>query len=75
MMTKTYKYWFYYLDGELYAYTDKKEYAKIFEEERDMTKFTKRKEEITREELNFLAKVRNLKNIIKRNLNLQFWKK
>jgi len=55
-MTKTYKYWFYYLDGELYAYTDKKEYAKIFEEERDMTRFRKRKEEITRDELNFLAR-------------------
>ena len=57
MLTKTYRYWLYYYkkDKTLYAYTDDKKIAKEFEEERDMTQYSKRKEDITREDVNYLA--------------------
>ena len=63
-MNITYKYYFYYLidiDKEtnklkLYAYTDDKRLASMFESFRDMTKFKKKKRHITKEEVNNLAR-------------------
>ena len=54
-MNKMYKYYLYYFNDELYAYTDNKEYAKEFEKIRDMKKFIRIKREITREDVNILA--------------------
>ena len=56
MMVKMYKYWIYYLNEEIYAYTDNKEYAKIFESNRNMKLFKKVKMEISKEGVNYLAK-------------------
>lgn len=69
MTNKTYQYWVYYikeeyvdevplvLNGDLiYAYTDNKDIASEFELYRDMNKFIKRKLELTRLEVNLLAK-------------------
>jgi hypothetical protein len=56
MIQKEYKYWLYYLDKELYAYTDNKVYAEKFEAIRDMDKFKKEKYKISREDVNYLAK-------------------
>lgn len=63
MDVKRYHYWcFYYHDAasqddiwELYAYTDKKEYAKQFEATRNMKKFRKKSLKLTRKEVNYLA--------------------
>lgn len=69
MINDTYKYWFFYIkpeyldlvyteeeDSLLYAYTDNKEYAKMFKEQRDMNKFFVVKREIDKDEVNYLAK-------------------
>lgn len=58
---KLYKYYFFYEveegeEPELYAYTDDKSLAKEFELERDMNIFFKKKTEITKDEVNILAK-------------------
>lgn len=58
-MTKI-KYWIYYLrdgtDNEIYAYTDNKEYAELFELDRNMSMFTCIKKKIGIDEINFLAR-------------------
>lgn len=41
--------------GEIYAYTDKKEYAKSFRDTRDMTKFREKKFSLSRSEYNELV--------------------
>ena len=46
MIDKLYKYWIFYKDNEIYAYTDSKEYAKRFMEERNMKLFQKKKVKI-----------------------------
>ena len=55
-MNNEIKYWLYYLkdeeDTRLYAYTDNKEFAKSFEQERDMKLFTRVKKKISKEEVN-----------------------
>ena len=66
---KKYKYWFFYIkpeyhslvytetdDSLLYAYTDNKLYSQIFKNQRDMDKFFMKKFEISKEEVNYLAK-------------------
>lgn len=76
-MEKTYQYWFFYIkpefkdfvctesdDSLLYAYTDKKEYAKIFESMRDMEKFFKKKRKISRDEVGYLADTYNKEFLI-----------
>ena len=55
-MDKLYKYWLYYINDELYAYTDRKEYAKSFESFRNMKKFHRIKKEINKDTVNMLAK-------------------
>lgn len=55
MEEKLYKYWLYYKDNELYAYTDNKEYAEKFEEFRNMDLFTRVKKRITKDDVNYLA--------------------
>ena len=65
----SYKYWFFYIkpeylhlvcteesDSLLYAYTNNKEYAKIFQTQRNMNKFFMLKREIKKDEVNYLAK-------------------
>lgn len=58
MSKKKYKYWIYYLksSNEIYAYTDNKVYAKSFENVRDMKMFNKVKKNLTKEEVNYLAR-------------------
>lgn len=56
MIKKLYKYYFYYFDNELYAYTDNKTFSKQFELYRDMKKFVKVIKKINKEEVNILAK-------------------
>jgi hypothetical protein len=58
MSKKKYKYWIYYLKStnEIYAYTDNKDYAKSFENMRDMKMFIKVKKNLTKEEVNYLAR-------------------
>lgn len=55
-MTK--RYWIYKLlkDSDIYAYTDDKEIAKYFELQRNMKKFKKIKADISKEDINYLAK-------------------
>ena len=55
MIEKLYKYWIFYKDNEIYAYTDSKEYAKRFMEERNMKLFQKKKVKISSYEVNQLA--------------------
>lgn len=65
MSYEKYKYYFYYLkdkyvklfnrDQSLYAYTDDKNIAKMFESTRDMNLFKKEKESISKKEVNVLA--------------------
>lgn len=62
MDVKRYKYWFYYLidkedtdSYELYAYTDNKEYARMFELTRLKKRFKKRIMKISRRAVNYLA--------------------
>lgn len=63
---KTYKYWIFHLDPKyrigsepgmstMYAYTDSKELANMFREQRDMEKFIVKKEELSRDQVNTLA--------------------
>lgn len=81
MNENTYKYWFFYIkpeyihlvcteekDSLLYAYTDNKEYAKIFKNQRDMDKFFMMKKEIDREEVNYLAKYFMREYLIKKEV-------
>lgn len=81
MNKSTYKYWFFYIkpeylhlvcteekDSLLYAYTDNKEYAKIFKEQRDMTKFFTMKKEIDKDEVNYLAKYFMREYLIKKDV-------
>lgn len=51
------KYWIYLLkdNDTLYAYTDNKSHAKLFERDRDMRKFTKIKKSLCKQEVNYLA--------------------
>ena len=70
IMCKTYKYWLYYYDDELYAYTDNKSYAKSFERDRDMNKFIKRKKEITREDVNMLAREEQDKYLLSNKIDI-----
>lgn len=55
-MTK--KYWIYKLknSNEIYAYTDDKNIALLFESQRNMKKFIKKKKELDRRGISFLAK-------------------
>lgn len=63
MINNTYTYWLYYWidlsndsqDYTLYAYTDTKELADLFELFRDMSKFKKKKKELTKDEIHYLA--------------------
>lgn len=55
-MKTEYTYWIYYHDNEIYAYTDNKSYAEQFEDFRDMKKFKRVKKELSKEEVNYLAK-------------------
>lgn len=66
------KYWFYYFDNKLYAYTDNKERAIEFEQERDMTQFKRKKKNITKKLVNSLARDDELRYLylIKMNLNI-----
>lgn len=52
------KYWIYYLKDkdEPYAYTDNKSYAMLFEVDRDMSQFKKIKKNMSKEEINYLAR-------------------
>lgn len=68
-MNKLYKYWIFYIKPEyintiacnisdrsyIYAYTDNKVFAHTFETMHDMTKFIKRKMNLSREDVNILA--------------------
>ena len=78
---KKYKYWFFYIkpeyqelvytetdDSLLYAYTDNKEYAKIFRNQRDMNKFFMKKIDISKEEVNYLALNFTREYIIKKDI-------
>ena len=49
-MLRTYKYYVFYKreDGDIYAYTDNKEYYRKFKEQRNMKKFIYKKKELTR---------------------------
>ena len=68
------KYWLYYLiddeTQELYAYTDIREYHKIFELDRNMKVFKKVKKILNREEINFLAKRYKGKYLTKTDLDV-----
>lgn len=52
------KYWIYYIkDKDVpYAYTDNKDYAKAFEQNRDMDMFKRIKKDISKQEINRLAR-------------------
>ena len=63
-LMNSYKYWFYYWDNELYAYTDKKEYAKGFESFRNMKKFKRIKKYISKSEVNQLASDEMLRYLV-----------
>lgn len=52
---KLYKYWIYYLKGEIYAYTDDKVLAKIFENQRDTDKFEKETRKLNKLEVHDMA--------------------
>lgn len=69
------KYWLYYLkeNNEIYAYTDNKEYAKLFENDRDMTLFNKIKKEISKNEINYLA--REYQNCYLKDVSLKIFDK
>lgn len=45
------KYWFYFYDNMLYAYTDQADYRKMFEQYRDMSKFKVVRREVDNNEL------------------------
>jgi hypothetical protein len=52
MEERRYTYYIYYTnDGEIYAYTDNKEYAKAFKQQRNPKKFYQKKIELTSEDL------------------------
>ena len=81
MEDKKYKYWFFYIkpeylslvyteadDSLLYAYTDNKEYAEIFKNQRDMEKFFIKKREIEKDEVNYLAKEFTREYLIKKEV-------
>lgn len=78
---KKYKYWFFYIkpeylhlvyteedDSLLYAYTDNKEHAKLFKDQRDINKFFVKKLEISREEVNYLARYFTREYLIKKDI-------
>ena len=79
-MNNIFKYWFFYIkpefkdlvyteeDSSLYGYTDNKEYSKLFKEQRDMNKFIVIKKEISKEEVNFLAREYPKEYLIKKTL-------
>lgn len=50
-----YKYFIYYLDNDIYAYTDNKKIAKEFDKYRDMKKIKKVIKKISKEDVNELA--------------------
>ena len=56
MKNKKYKYFIYYLEKDIYAYTDEKSKADNFEKFRDLHLFKKERREISKEEVNILAK-------------------
>ena len=79
-----YTYWLYYLkecyeddiplvlsDSLLYAYTDSKDFSKLFEKTRNMSKFIRVKKELSRKDLNQLAKIENEQYLINRKLSGQ----
>lgn len=83
MEEKTYQYWFFFIrpdyleklqvvsvpkENYLYAYTDKKKYAKRFMELHLDKAFVKKKMELSREEVNDLA--RRYQNYIIREMNI-----
>jgi hypothetical protein len=76
-----YKYWFFYIkpeylhlvcteedDSLLYAYTDNKEIAKLFKQQRDIDKFFVVKREIEKDEVNHLAKYFMREYLLKKSL-------
>jgi len=77
-----YTYWIYYIDPRLiddltciinesnyiYAYTDNKEYSEIFENIHDMSKFIKKKLQLTKTEVNILAQEEMLQYLKRRSL-------
>jgi hypothetical protein len=66
---KEYKYWLYYdSNGELYAYTDDKKIKKDFEYDRDMRMFKSKKKNLTREEVNILAKNNSERKLVLEDL-------
>lgn len=69
---KTYKYWFYYLKktNELYAYTDNKNYAKEFENMRNMKKFKRVVDDISTDELRQLVEEYKNKYLIKTKMDV-----
>lgn len=80
-INKKYKYWFFYIkpkyidlvttendDSLLYAYTDNKEYAELFESQRNMDKFFTKKRKIDKEEVNFLASQYMREYLIKKDI-------
>lgn len=78
--SQEYKYWFFFIkpeyldlvytekDSLLYAYTDNKEYSKLFRSQRDMNKFVMIKRNIDRDEVNHLAKNFTREYIIKKEI-------
>jgi hypothetical protein len=81
MHNNKYKYWFFYIkpeylslvyteseDSLLYAYTDNKEYAEIFKNQRDMNKFFVKKREIEKDEVNYLASEFTREYLIKKDI-------
>lgn len=57
MIESYYKYWLYYTNnGRLTAYTSEKELAKLFESQRNFKYYNKDKKDISRSEVNYLAK-------------------
>lgn len=79
--SKLYKYWFFYIkpeylhlvytetdDSLLYAYTDNKEYAKLFQSQRDMNKFFIKKRKIEKEEVSYLAREFTREYLIKKEV-------
>ena len=71
-MIKTYKYYIFYKrsDGDIYAYTDNKEYYKKFKEQRNMKNFIYKKKELTGEQVSELAREYN--NGILENCSLKY---
>ena len=72
---KSIKYWIYYFKDseEPYAYTDNKQYANLFELDRNMNLFKKIKKEMTKDEINFLA--REYQNMYLKEVRLKIYDK